>query len=354
MIDPIIPTTVEADDQNEVAILVEGERFRFWQSAEINLSMDSIDTFSFSAPFEPSIQKYRDVFKPLSFKPVQVYVGGELIINGTMTSINPAVSNNSRVFSVGGYSLPGVLNDCDFPAEEYPIEFNNLGLQDIAETAAKIFGLETQFDAPPGDVFERVAAEPGEKVLQFLIKLAQQRNLLIGNTLEGKLLFLQSTQESSGVSLKEGKLPFLGGAPNYAAQQYFSSITGLAPTTSSKNADDFTAENPFLEDIRPNVFKITDAVSADVQSTVNSKIGRMFASAIPVPVTVYGWKVPDGDLWKPNMKIKLQSDGMMIYNETEFLIRSVSLSRATSDQATLNLVLPEAFEGKIPESLPWE
>ena len=347
------PTTIETDDQNEVAILVDGQRFKYWQSAEVNLSMDSIDTFSFSAPFQPEIPKYKTVFQPLSFKPVQVYIGGELVINGTMVTVNPAVTANSRVFSVGGYSLPGVLNDVNFPAEAYPIEFNNFGLQQIASYVAGLFGLGTQFDAPAGALFERIASEPNEKILPFLIKIAHQRNLIVGNTLDGRLLFTQTTKETSVISLKEGELPFLGGAPNYSSQEYFSSITGLAPTTSSKDAENFEAINPFLEDLRPNVFKITDADSADVQTTVNAKIGRMFANAIPVPVTVQGWRVPGGELWKPNLKIKLQSDGMMIYKETEFIIRSVKFTRSTSDQTTLNLVLPEAFSGEIPGTLPW-
>jgi hypothetical protein len=45
----------------------------------------------------------------------------------------------------------------------------------------------------------------------------------------------------------------------------------------------------------------------------------------------------------------------MIYNEYEFVIRSVRLIKTgDSESATMTLVLPGSFEGKIPEAMPWD
>lgn len=350
----VIPNNIESDNENEVAILIANERFRFWTKSDINLSMDSIDQFSFSGPWQPEIERYRNIFQPLSFKPVAVYVGGEIVINALMLTVKPSVKSNTRTFSVGGYSLPGVLNDCNFPHDAYPIEFNGYGLLEIATAAAAFFDLDVQLDGEAGDVFDRVAAKPSEKVLSFLIKLAKQRNFLTTNTLEGKLLFTQATTEKSNIFLKEGESPLLSVDPNYNAQNYFSSITGLSPNQIAKFSESFIANNSFLPgNDRPFVFEVSDAVSADLQKAVNSKFGRMFADAISVNVTCQGWRDTNGDLWQPNKIIKLQSEGAMIYNETEFLIKSVKLTREKSDQSVLQLILPEAFQGKIPDTLPW-
>ena len=350
----VIPKNIETDNENEVAILIDNERFRFWKKSDINLSMDSIDSFSFSGPWQPEVERYRNIFQPLSFKPVAVYVGGEIIINALMITVKPSVKSNSRIFSVGGYSLPGIMNDCNFPHDAYPIEFNSFGLVEIAVASAAYFDIDVQFDAEAGDIFERVAAKPSEKVLSFLIKLAKQRNLLVTNTLEGKLLFTQATSAKSNIFLKEGETPLLEVDPSYNAQNYFSSITGLSPNQIAKFSESFIVNNSFLPgNDRPFVFEVSDAISADLQRAVNSKAGRMFADAISVNVTCQGWRDPNGDLWQPNKIIKLQSDGAMIYNETEFLIKRVKLTREKSDQAVLQLILPESFQGKIPDTLPW-
>ena len=94
----VIPKNIETDNENEVAILIDNERFRFWKKSDINLSMDSIDSFSFSGPWQPEIDKYRNIFQPLSFKPVAVYVGGEIIINALMITVKPSVKSNSEYF----------------------------------------------------------------------------------------------------------------------------------------------------------------------------------------------------------------------------------------------------------------
>lgn len=350
----IIIDNIESDNLNEIAILIDGDRFRFWTNSEINLSMDSIDSFSLSAPFEADVQRYRETFKPLSYKPVSVYVGGELVLNGKMMNVSPSIDANSRVLSIGGYSLPGVLNDCPFPFSEYPIEYNNQNLQQIAKTAADFFDIGVSFDESPGALFEKVASEPGETVLNFLIGLAQQRGLFTSNTLEGELLFHKASNERASDTLKEGEARYLGASPVYDAQQYYSEITGLSATKSFLDAEKYTINNNLTDSFRPFVFKEKDVSGADLQEAVKAKIGRMFGKAISITVSVQGWRNNAGEIWAPNKKIKLQSPGAMVYNETDFLIRSVSLKRGDSDTASLNLILPEAFSGEVPGALPWD
>lgn len=67
------------------------------------------------------------------------------------------------------------------------------------------------------------------------------------------------------------------------------------------------------------------------------------------------WRDPKGNLWRPNTTITLKAPEAMIYRETEFLIRNVTLRQdAQSKTATLGLVLPGAFSGETPSRLPFE
>jgi len=81
----------------------------------------------------------------------------------------------------------------------------------------------------------------------------------------------------------------------------------------------------------------------------------MFASAISYNIEVATWRSPNGNLWSPNTTIKIQAPGAMIYEPYEFLIKSVTFKGERSGRiASLSLVLPGAFSGRIPEGLPWD
>ncbi|MCK5612868.1 hypothetical protein KAR91_63935 [Candidatus Pacearchaeota archaeon] len=349
----IVASEIQSDNKEEVSVIIDGEQFKYWTGTSINLSMDSIDTFGLDAPFQPDVDIFRNIFVPVSYKQCSVYIGGEPVINGTMLPVNPDIGKNN-VLSIGGYSLPGVLNDCPFPFDAYPIEYNNQTLEDIANTAASFFGLSVQFDAEPGAIFERVAATPETKILAFLTELAKQRGLIISNTLEGALLFQKSVSGSSTAALRQADLPGMRVALNSNAQSFYSSITGLSSTKSWKKPESFTVEIPFVDVLRPFVFTIQDAQGVDIQTTVKNKASRMFGEAFAISVTAQGWRSAEGNLWQPNTIVTLQSDGAMIYNETAFLIRSIGLRRDNNgDTSRLELVFPETFNGEIPESLPW-
>jgi prophage tail gpP-like protein/phage tail protein X len=353
----VIVQNAAADNENEVALSVGGERFRFWDSVTITLSMDALDAIEFSAPFEIDNAKFREIFRPLSFQDLSITVGGRLLFTGTMLTPKPATDPESRTVSVTGYSKPGVLNDCTMPASSFPLEFNGLGLKEIAATVCAPFGLSVTFAADQGAIFERVAIEPGAKVLQFLAGLARQRNLVISSTFAGGLLFQQSVNTGQPVArLEEGVSPLTSVTPQYKEQEYYSHVTGIQPATLGIGGSQFTVSNSRLKGvIRPFTFAADDTLGADAKGAVEAKTGRMFASVVSYSISVAGWRDPQGDLWVPNRTIKLLAPGAMIYNEYEFVIRSVNLIKTSdSESATMVLVLPGSFEGKIPEAMPWD
>lgn len=352
-----LSTQAPADSDDEVAILIDGQRFRFWDKVRITRALDSMDTVEFGAPFDADTRGFKESFRPFSFKPVAITVGGEPLFTGTMVGVSPVVENNQRVISINGYSLPGVLNDCTPPASSFPLEFNNQGLREIASAIAAPFGLTILFEADQGAVFERVACEPGKKALAFLTELAKQRNLILSSTERGGLVFRQSADGARPVArLQQGSAPVLSVTPFFSPQEYYSHITGIEPVIIGLEGSQFTVKNPRLQGVtRPITFKAPDTLDADVKGAVEAKAGRMFGNMAYYAVRVATWRDPNGDLWRPNTSVKLQASEAMIYNEYEFVIRSVEFSRERAvKSATLNLVIPGSFSGKIPETLPWD
>lgn len=349
--------STQSSQADEVAILIDGKRFRFWDKIRITRSIDTMDTVEFGAPFDSEVPGFKKTFRPFSFKTVVITVGGTPLFTGIMVSVIPVVENGQKIITVSGYSLPGVLNDCTPPASSFPLEFDNQGLREIATALAVPFGISVEFLADQGAIFKRVASEPGKKVLAFLTELAKQRNLIISSSSRGKLVFLQSYEGGKLVALlKQGKPPVMSVTPFFNPQEYYSHITGIEPVIVGLSGSQFTVKNPLLLGVvRPLTFNAPDTLDADVKSAVEAKVGRMFGNMIAYSVRVATWKDSSGNIWEPNTSIKLLAPGAMIYKEYEFIIRSIEFSRdSATETATLNLVIPGAFSGKIPEALPWD
>lgn len=348
--------TAPSASPNEVALLVGGKRFRFWTEISVTRSLDAMDTIEFSAPFDADAPGFREAFRPFSYKPVQVTVGGELLFKGTMVSVVPSVTPERKTLSVGGYSRPGVLNDCTPPSSAYPLEFNNVALPEIAATLCYPFGIAVQFETDGGTAFERVAINPGSTILPFIASLARQRAHVVSSTPTGRLLFQTSADGAPVAVLAQGASPVLSVTPFFQPQQYFSHVTGLEPVVMGLKGSSFTVKNPHLEgSFRPFTFSPPDVEGGDIEAAVTAKAGRMFGNMAAYSVELNTWRAPDGELWAPNTTVVLEAPDAMIYSAYTFVIRSVQFSKdSTSETATLELVLPGSFSGEIPETLPWD
>ena len=354
---PEVIPQISADNENEVAVIIEGSVFRFWEQITITRSIDAMDVINFSAPFDPEAEGFRDTFRPFTFKPMQITVGGEPLFTGTLITVNPKIENRRKTLMVGGYSLPGVLNDCTPPASSFPLEFNNQSLREIAAVMTAPFGIAVDFRAGQEDSFLRVACDPNKRVYAFLVELAKQRNLIVSSSSNGELIFWQSVEAGNPVAiLIQGDKPVLSITPFFSPQEYYSHITGIEPVVVGSEGSQFTVKNERLKGVlRPINFNANDIEGAAIKEVVEAKSGRMFGNMASYTIKVSTWRDSSGNLWTPNTTVKVRAPGAMIYNDYEFIIRAVIFNRErASETATLNLVIPGSFSGQNPEVLPWE
>lgn len=340
---------------NEVAILINGVRFRFWSDLRITGALDGMDTVTFSAPFDAKARGFREAFRPFSYAPVVVTVGGAVRFTGIMVGVTPDVSSRQKTLSISAYSIPGVLNDCPPPVGA-ELEFDSQTLKEIAEALAAPFGIGVTFTGPVGAAFDRVALNPGDTILGFLSELARQRSLVVSSTPAGRLLFQQSAATGKPVAvLQEGASPVFGVSPTFSPQQYYSHVTALEADSIGTDGTTYTVKNPHLTNVvRPYVFVAPDVEGGDLQQAAKAKAGRMFGNAASYSVRLDTWRDNSGELWRPNTTIKLQAPDAMIYSPYEFIVRGVSLDRSNQETAELELVIPGSFRGEVPEALPWD
>jgi len=98
-----------------ISLLIDNKRFDLWENISINLSLDSIDTFSFTTPFDKDNPVFRANFQPFTYKTVQIRLNDDPILNGLLISRNASIG--SKTLALGGYSKPGVLGDLPVPAD---------------------------------------------------------------------------------------------------------------------------------------------------------------------------------------------------------------------------------------------
>lgn len=342
-------------------LVIDGLEFIGWGVIEFTRSMDSFGSFNFNSVWEPDNRSFRDVYRPFKYQSVAVFEGRELLFNGTTLEVTPSETSSERIVQAAGYSLPGVINDCNAPISALPLERDVQDLQQIATALLDPFGLTLEFDGDPGPTFDREAIEPTDKIYNYLIKLAKQRKLIITDTPEGACKFHTEVTPGKPVAIfNDGDPAILAITPQFNSQDYYSHVTGQSATFfSSADADAggvYTVVNSRLSGVlRPFTFQPDDTLVGDTKTAVEAKAGRMFAGAVSYLITIPSWRDPNGKLWTPNTTIKIRKPSAMIYNLYEFLIRKVAYRRTSTEEiATLTLVLPGVFSGKIPDSLPWD
>jgi len=352
-------TITLSDNEQDVSIIVDGKKFTGFTGYEINLSADSFDTFSFSAPYDIAAKDIKDAIMPFTFKSCEVYYLSQLLFKGYLLTPDPDLQANAREITLQGYPLCGVLNDCTIPPSKYPIEYYNVTLQDIADPIADVYGIKIVFKDGAGDPFTEVGIEPNEKILNFLLKLAQQRKLLFTNDENGRLVFYKAASESAFMQFKEGNTPLVSISPKFNAQGFFSHITGHTKNDTLTDPLSFTYENKYLINKginRHETIMVDDAeTQTDLENAVLAHAGRMFADCIAYNLKCDTHLNSEGKLFKKGMIVCIEAPGAMITKQTNFKARNIKLLRnADAKTAELDLVLPGSFTDELPEVLPWD
>lgn len=353
------PKYLDELSPDDISITIDGETYTGFTGYTLQLSLDGLDAFSFSAVYDGNDKILNGVFTPFAFKQCGVYFNRKLVFSGTLLTPTPEVTPDSKTITIQGYPICGILNDCNIPVSKYPPSYSGLTLEDIAADICEPFNINAIFEDSSGEAFEKVEVEPSDKILDFLKKLAEQRNLLFTNDSKGMLKFYKVKTESVSATFKEGELPFVSCKPNFKTQEMYSHVTGFTKTDKDNDSSAVTIENNFL--IKKGVFRpinyvISDANNANLEECVKVKVGQMMANCVSYELTVVGCTDSNGNLYHKGMCISLTAPGAEIYKETKLQVRNLNIKRSDTEgvQTTMELVLPESFSGAIPEDLPWD
>lgn len=131
---------------SELSLKIQGQHFKYWNNFSLNLVYNSLgSTFSFEGLTITPDQKR--LFMPLSYHRCEVLFGAQKLLTGTLLNTGTGLENTISLNAISGYSLPGVLEDCEIPLDVYPLQFDNMSVKDIVEKLIKPFGLALVVDS---------------------------------------------------------------------------------------------------------------------------------------------------------------------------------------------------------------
>lgn len=350
---------LDRDAPQDLGLKGLGKYFTGFTGYTLVRSVSGADGFSFSAPWDASKRALRDAFRPFAYPTFDVYFDNDLVFTGTVMTPAPSVGPTAQTITVQGYPLCAVLVDSCLPPSLYPAEYSGLNLRQIAETVCEPFGVGVVVQGDVGAAFEKVDVDLGDKVWDFLSKLAEQRGMFLTNTADGSLLIYRPKVEAVSASFRQGDVPFISCAPEFDSQKMYSHITGYTKTTKDADSQKFTYENKLL--IKKGVLRclgkqIDDADGGTLEESVKALAGRMFAECVRYKLTVSGHRDKNGRLYRKNMAVSVYAPGAEIYRDTKLLADEVTLTRDDrgGETTTFALVLPESRDGSLPEVFPWE
>jgi len=319
------------------------------------LKYDSVaSAFSFSFYFDPENTKHRLLFQPGHYHQIDIEHNGELLLRGWIVGQAFGDSAVKVLSSVNGYSLPGVLGDCQIPVDLYPLQSDTKNLREIAQRFTSKFPFSVQIDGSVASKMEKVyditTAKDNDTMSGYLTSLASQKDIVLSHTNTGDLLFTKAKTRSTPIfHFEKGLESIIDMSLKFNGQMMHSDITVQKQAgIDGGNAGQSNIKNPFV----PYVFrpKVVVQNSGDDNDTEDAALSVRSAEMKGIVLTIKTstWEL-DGKVIKPNNIITVRNPDLYLYKKTNWFIESVKFDGdAESTIATLTCVLPETYNGQTP------
>jgi prophage tail gpP-like protein len=336
---------------------IRNRRVDFFNSFALDLKYDSVgSTFSFSLYYDPSNAEHRQLVCVSHFHECTLEHNDELLLTGYILSQAFSKEPSVELAAFGGYSKPGVFEDCQIPPEIYPLQSDGLTLTQIAQKLIAPFKINMIVDPSVSDrmnsVFKKTEANATQSIKSYLSELAAQKNIIISHNEKGELLFTSAKTDQKPIYHFENNTPGTKISLSFSGQQMHSHITVMKQAdTDGGNAGEVTIRNPFVPTVyRPKVMTQTSGDDVSIEEAAKNALADELKN-IHLTIETDRWEI-DGKIIKPNSIISVVAPELYIFNKTNFFVSEVKLvGDNTKTVATLTCVLPEVFSGKAPTNI---
>lgn len=341
-------------------------RVIFFNEFELSLNYDTFgSTFSLKYYFDPDNPDHKELSCVSHDHEVKLSHNGELLITGFAMTQEYERDPVKKLAVISGYSKPGLFTECQIPPDLYPLQSDGVSLATIAKKITDRWAkwqIGLTIDPVVADLvnkpFKSVTASETENIDSFLMNLAQQKGIVISHDELGNLLLTKAKTEQQPMmafdSRNDSLKPLTGSKMIYNGSQMHSHIYVLKQASSGGgNAGEFMVRNPYCPIVyRPKVVTQSSGDDIDTEETAMRELGRELDEGLKFTIKTDRWIGPDGKIIKPNSIITIFDPELYIYTKATLFVRSIDfVGNQEQTTATLNCVLPEAFNRKVPTSI---
>ncbi len=359
--------------------------FLYFNEVRINTTLDTVaSTFTFLARYDPDIPGNAELFQPLSYAKIEFFdetredePNKGLLSTGRIVRWDAVSTGAPNLWQLSGYSLPGVLDDCQIPYNLYPLESNNRNLDQIANRLIKPFGLKLiVYEIVQKECAQKIAktvAKPEETIKDYICSVANQKNVVVSHDIHGNLImFRPDVKSKPKLTLTDQNT--LKMELSVDGTRIHSQITTLRQPSRGTNPDeafgnininvksfdDFdqdrgqtfkvssvdTVTNPLVKVFRPTVDRLTRLSFYDTnRAALNLRATEL--KNIRITFSLDRWEtISIGDI------IEVINPELFINNKVKMVLESTEILES-ADQKTMtgSLVLLETFTGDEPQNI---
>jgi prophage tail gpP-like protein len=343
-----------SDSDFIATIEADGQIYSAWESVIVRREFsEPISVFEFT----PTEGAYGRNYSQLALMPgdsVTISLGGEQVINGSVTTRNVAYDSKSHQIVIAGKSK--TLHLAKSSVIVKPGTYDGYTFQQAAQAVMQPHGVNLIMSNPPQSAskpFANLSVQYGETCAEFIQRIAMMRGLHLWDDKNGNLVAGQGGQTSSGADLTEG-VNILSANARIDNQSAWGPYAGVGQQPGNDNnwpprAISASGNNP---NYPQNWYKLWHAEhpgdAEDMASRVNYEMAIDAGAHVNVTLKVVGWKKPDGSLWDTPKTVTCLSP-MIFGQQSSGLTLGVQSVVYEQDSAngtttTLNLCLPQHLQ----------
>lgn len=352
----------------------------FFNEFNLSLKYNSIaSTFSFSFYYDPDILEQKEMACVGHYHICKLIHNGELLMTGYILSEAFSDTPVRHLVPISGYSIPGVLEDCQIPTNAaidqaiasgniklpkgtpipycYPIQDNGITLRQIATKYLAPFQIEMVVDDAVSELmdeaFPDISAKPKDSIKSHLTDLATQKNINLTHDRYGRVVFTKANVNLKPVlefNVPRGGLPGIKMDLQFNGQQMHSHITVMKQADiDDENAGESTLANPFVPYVfRPKTIIQSAGSDIDTDLAVRKALTDELRN-LHITIAIDRWDI-NGKLIYPASVITVINPDIYLFKKTTLFIESIDYSGNQKEmKAVLNCVLPEVYNDENPQ-----
>jgi len=348
-------------DKDSATLLLENREIPL-ESMRVTRALDTgADGWSTSIAWVPGLDTELDkLVVQYSYAKASVYLGSQLVVNGSLYQSNPEITKDGIKRILTGYSF---TIDAVDSSVRTPYEVNGRTLEQRASEMVAPLGISAVFLNDSGGPFKRMTANKTDTIFSHLVKYAKQRALLVTSSPQGNLLFTQANLRGRPVTTIE----FNESTPNaeelkanFDGRKRFNAYKaiGRAPGRKNKGKTESykfaISKDDSVPRARFKTFQADDTTGGNIQKAADWEKNKQLAKAFELSIPVDSWYSTEENLWTPNTLVTLKSEVLGVPDGFDLLIKQVEyIFEKDGTRAVLGLIPPQTYTTE-PIAEPWK